>query len=255
MLNSDTHTDWCLSGGADGADLWWGLAASGLDHGVIHFSFRGARTAASPEQLHILTEADLAAADPQCHQANRTLRRRFPAHSPYVTDLLRRDWYQVAIANSCYAVSTLGLPPGPTLPLNTVVTGEVKGGTAWAVQMFIDRHEGAACACYLFDQVACHWFQWLDDGWTSIYEPPQPTGVYAGIGARELLPIGRTAIRVLMHDIIPVRLQCPQTTEAARLRYEARAVRMEGHKMGAWESLSELMREELIRQESLRSTK
>jgi hypothetical protein len=64
--------------------------------------------------------------------------------------------------------------------------------------MFIDRHQGATCACYLFDQVACQWFQWMDDGWTSIYESPQPTGVYAGIGSRKLLPLGKTAIRILM---------------------------------------------------------
>ena len=188
-----TLEGWCLSGGADGADLLWGLTAMKLGHGVIHFSFAGARTNALPEQVHLLNKADLLAADPQCHLANKTLRRRFPAQSWYVTNLLRRDWYQVATAASCYAVSTLALPPGPTQPLGTVVSGQVQGGTAWAVQMFIDRHQGAACACYLFDQVACHWYQWLDDGWTSIYEPPQPTGVYAGVGRRELLPLGKLA--------------------------------------------------------------
>jgi hypothetical protein len=115
-----------------------------------------------------------------------------------VTNLLRRDWYQVAGAESCYAVSTLKLP-GPTIPLGQIITGTVQGGTAWAVQMFIDRHDGDACACYVFDQVLCHWFRWHGDGWECLYEPPMPSGVYAGVGSRDLLPIGKIAIRVAMN--------------------------------------------------------
>lgn len=198
-MNLDDHDDWCLSGGAVGADLEWGHTAEAIGHGVIHFSFANARTSAPSQTLEILTAKELEAADFYCHRANRSLGRKFPSRSWHTTNLLRRDWYQVAAASSCYGVSTLGVPPGPTIPLGTVIAGNVKSGTAWAVQMFIDRHDGEACACYLFDQILCHWFQWHGDGWQCIYEAPKPLGVYAGIGARDLLPIGQIAIRVLMN--------------------------------------------------------
>jgi len=200
MIDLDSNENWCLSGGADGADLQWGMTAGALGHGVIHFSFAGHRTQAPVSETVWLTKAQLAAADPQCHLANATLHRRFPAKLSFVTNLLRRDWYQVECAEACYGVSTFGLSPGATIAPGTVFTdAEVRGGTAWAISMFLDRHQRQACRCYLFDQILCHWFQWNGTGWECIYEPPQPSGIYAGIGARDLLPMGKLAIRVVMN--------------------------------------------------------
>jgi len=205
--NLDGH--WCLSGGASGADISWGMAANRANHRVIHFSFNEHKTLASPEQIVSLSEAELAAADPHCRLANRTLRRRFPTRSRHVTNLLRRDWYQVngmpahgiPAPTSCYAVSTFDLPIRTTLPLGTVIRkAQIKGGTAWAVTMFINRHQWQECACYVFDQQICHWFHWIGGGWGCIYEPPRPQGIWAGIGSRELNRIGDLAIRVLMDD-------------------------------------------------------
>lgn len=253
LLDLDNKADWCLSGGADGSDLEFGMCAGAIGHGVIHFSFKGHETVA-PERV-ILTELQLEAADRPCRAANKSLRRRFPARSPRVTNLLRRDWYQVETAQACYAVSTFELPPGPTIPLGTVLPdARVKGGTAWAVQMFIDRHHGEACECFVFDQILCHWFRWVGDGWQCIFEPPKPQGIYAGIGIRDLRPIGRLAIRVLMdyhkRSDSPVARQ--QAEIAARQRFEERARLLEGHKMGSWEALPDLMKEALIHHEMSR---
>jgi hypothetical protein len=256
LLDLDSNTNWCLSGGADGSDLQFGMCAGALGHGVIHFSFRGHATAAPETEVVVLTELQLQAADARCRAANRTLRRRFPAKSPKITNLLRRNWYQVETAQSCYAVSTLDIENGPTIPLGSVFRAKVAGGTAWAVQMFIDRHK-AMCPCYVFDQVVCHWFQWIGDGWQCIYEPPKPAGIYAGIGARHLLPIGKLAIRVLMD--YKKRSDSPASREQAELiarqRFEERSVVMEGHKLGSWESLSDLMKEALIHHEMTRQDK
>ena len=256
LLDLDSNANWCLSGGADGSDLQFGMCAGALGHGVIHFSFKGHETLAPETEVVILTEHQLAAADARCRVANRTLRRRFPAKSLKVTNLLRRDWYQVESAQSCYAVSTFDIPSGETIPLGTVFRAKVDGGTAWAVQMFIDRHK-AMGPCYVFDQVVCHWFQWVGDGWQCIYEPPKPAGIYAGIGARRLLPIGKLAIRVLMDykkksDTPAAREQAEIT---ARQNFEERARLLEGHKMGSWESLSDMMKEALIHHEMTRRDK
>jgi hypothetical protein len=257
LLDLDSNANWCLSGGADGSDLQFGMCAGARGDGVIHFSFRGHETSAPDAELVVLTQSQLQAADRSCRVANKSLRRKFPAKSLRVTNLLRRDWYQVETAQACYGVSVFDRPSGETIPLGTVFHMRVKGGTAWAVQMFIDRHHGAACPCYVFDQVLCHWFQWVGEGWQCIYEPPKPSGIYAGIGIRDILPMGKLAIRVLMDykrtTDTPVARQ--QAEAAARRRFEERARLLEGHKMGSWESLSDLMKEALIHHEMTRQHK
>jgi len=52
--------------------------------------------------------------------------------------------------------------------------------------------------------------------------------------------------------MIPRSADRSAAEEAARRRFEERAAQLEGHKVGAWESLSDLMREELVLQELLR---
>jgi hypothetical protein len=251
----DLNEHWCLSGGADGADLQWGMVAGSIGHRVVHFSFEGERTSAPETEVVRLTTAQLLTADAHCRKANRTLQRRFPTKSARTNNLLRRNWYQVQPSHACYAISTFDLVPGPTIPLGTVLRDlRVKGGTAWAVQMFIDKHGGAACPCYLFDQVLCHWFQWIGDGWQRIYQPPKPSGIYAGIGRRDLLAMGRLAIRVLMEYTkkANTRITLEQAEQAAKRLFEERARLLEGHKMGAWESLPDLMKQALIHVELTR---
>jgi hypothetical protein len=80
--------------------------------------------------------------------------------------------------------------------------GRLDGGTAWAFQMFIDRHEGAACPAYVFDQSQDTWLTWDGTRWIGIAvdDVPMPTGVWAGIGCRKrnLMQNGKNAIRRLM---------------------------------------------------------
>lgn len=198
MIDLTKTPNWCLSGGASGADLEWGMCAAKRGHGVTHFSFEGAKTSANRAHLYVLSEEQLAAADVHCHRANLSLRRKFPAKSLHTTNLLRRDWYQVYPAQSFYGVSTLQLKHNERITAGEIVQGEVKGGTAWATQMFIDKHDGVACPCYLFDQFAGYWFKWEGVGWLRINEPPRPEGAWTGVGSRDLLPLGTLAIRVLM---------------------------------------------------------
>ena len=175
----------CLSGGAIGADLQWGMCAGTLGHSVIHWGFKGHKSDAPNQEIVLLTEEQLEIADEYCIKANRTLKRHYPPKSPFVRNLLRRDYYQVAWNDSVYAISTL-------------VDGMAQGGTAWAVQMFLDSHNNEPCPCYVFCQEQCHWFEWQGN-WVPIYEPPIPSGIYAGIGSRDLLFNGKLAIRVLMN--------------------------------------------------------
>ena len=87
-------------------DAAWGAAASSRGHRVTHFSFAGHQTMVPKRQVVVLREADLAGADRYCEQANRTLQRTYPPKSQRVRNLLRRNWFAVHPATSCYAVST-----------------------------------------------------------------------------------------------------------------------------------------------------
>ncbi len=173
----------CLSGGAVGADVLWGDYASLRGDDVAHFIFRGHRSKAPAHQLVVLSEDQLELADQYLRRANRTLGRSL-GKPGFVRNLLRRNWYQVQYTDRVYAVSGMD------------VEG-VQGGTAWATQMFIDRHNGLPCECYVFDQNTGEWFVWKGE-WAHIASPPSPYGVWTGIGSRVLKPSGEKAIEVLM---------------------------------------------------------
>jgi hypothetical protein len=180
----------CLSGGAEGADLQFGMCAGMAGQAVRHFSFAGHRSLAPADEVVVLTPEQLAIADPFLQVANRTLGRRWPVKSDFVSNLLRRNYYQVAWADAVYAVAS-------------IKNGLVTGGTSWAVQMFIDRHEGEECPAFVFDQQTNRWNVWIK-AWAEIHEPPpMPTGVWAGIGSRELTLDGKKAIRDLLGYVPP----------------------------------------------------
>lgn len=188
FLSLDECDNVCLSGGAEGADLMWGMTAGSRGDAVIHFIFKGHRSRAPADELVSLSRSQLLEADPFLENANKTLKRRFPGSNDFVNSLLRRNYYQVAWSQSLYAVSAIDK--------NQLV----KGGTAWAVQMFLDLHpEGK---CFVYDQEKEQWFQWKN-GWCPIMAPPAPQGVWAGVGSRDLTDAGKAAIRTLMGWVKP----------------------------------------------------
>ncbi len=171
----------CLSGGAIGADVEWGLYAGLAGHQVVHWSFARHRTKAPADQITVLSQEQLEIADPYLEQANRYLQRKWPIRNYTVSNLLRRNYYQVRWTDAVYAVSHLDM------------CGQVDGGTAWATTMFANIHPDRPM--YLFDQKVKAWYIWVD-GWKPMTElPTRPSGTWAGIGSRKLLDTGREAIR------------------------------------------------------------
>lgn len=174
------------------------MVAGSAGHSVIHWSFNGHKSNAPISETVTLTKAQLKLADQYCARAAPSLRRPWPPRRTYVQNLLRRNWYQVETAQRCYAISLFRLDSTQRIAIGETISDVmVQGGTAWAVQMFIDKHNGQACPCYVFDQNCCYWFEWKGV-WTRIYEPPRPAGIYAGVGTRKLNSIGKLAIRVLL---------------------------------------------------------
>jgi len=179
----------CLSGGAEGADLQWGMCAGSAGHQVVHWTFKGHSSKAPKSEISELTEEQLLVADESLTRANLSLKRRFPGSSWFVNALLRRNYYQIKWAESVYAVSKL-------------VKGQVDGGTAWATQMYMDRflcdgEDISKCQLYLFDQVDEKWLTW-NGVWQEAEHVPEPSGVWAGIGSRKLTDAGKQAIRDIL---------------------------------------------------------
>ena len=175
----------CLSGGAIGADATWGYFAHKGGHQVKHFSFEGHDFSklVPKNTLQVLSQKDLNKANPFLIKANLTLKRTFPTSSGITNNLLRRNWYQVRNSESVYAVSTLK-------------DGMVNGGTAWAIQLFLDRNPifNDMGKVFVYDQLARGWFTRRNDNWREIETPPYPSGTWTGIGSRDLNFFGFTAI-------------------------------------------------------------
>lgn len=179
-----------LSGGADGADTLFGQEAKKVGHDVRHYTFGKyyRNSLHDSASVMILTDEQLKEADPALKRANETLHRRFPTHDPKVDNLLRRNYWQIKTTEAVYAVAPLE-------------AGKyIIGGTAWAVQMAIDRK---VKPIYLFNLVDNKWYFWAKDHWFQL----NPLNLiaehwdrYTGIGSRQLTPEGKEAIRKLYVD-------------------------------------------------------
>lgn len=182
------------SGGAKGSDTTWDFL--GRRHGVTdhrHYWHPGLK---KPPLGNVeLTDEQLEEGWEKVKLANKTLNRRPEKYK----SLLARNWFQVKNAEAIYAIGYL-----------TEAMNEVKGGTGWAVQMAVD----AGKPVYLFDQTQEHWFSWEEGvpgkpGHFVKCDTPRLTDQFAGIGTREILPCGISAILEVYKLSLSIHLQHP----------------------------------------------
>jgi len=179
--NEKNQSNILLSGGAKGGDMLWDKVAEILSHDRIHFSYQGANYKSAKEHTYILTNEELSVSDSFLDEANLTLQRKFPTGSYHVNSLLRRNYYQIRDSQRLYAVAKVN-------------QSTCSGGTAWAVQMFIDKHETHSCECYVFCTEKLEWFKWDGYIFSPTPTPPSPHGIWTGIGSRDLEPNVREII-------------------------------------------------------------
>lgn len=174
----------CLSGGALGSDLQWGMCAGKDGQAVFHYTFTNHRSQAPASEQIILDDKQLKEAEPHVKKASVYLGRNYPKRFP-VYHLIHRNYYQVANSDRVYAVTDFDEDGKPT------------GGTAWAIAMYLLKPD-SKCECYVYSQKKGSWFSYKDGTWVTIEEPPKPHGVWAGIGTRDLKTNGKEAIRALL---------------------------------------------------------
>jgi hypothetical protein len=164
----------CFSGGAAGADRLFGLWAAENGHEEIHFSFEKHKVHVREETV-IQLPTDLLTCKEvreQLRKANRTLERSVPRFG-YVYNLLARNSYQISSTDRVYTIGKLISP------------SQLDGGTAWAVQMYLDRDDNDK-EIYHYDIVDNKVYQYCNQTkqFIEVDSVPKPHGKWTGIGTR-----------------------------------------------------------------------
>eukprot|EP01122_Echinamoeba_exundans_P006839 TRINITY_DN1994_c0_g1_i1.p1 TRINITY_DN1994_c0_g1~~TRINITY_DN1994_c0_g1_i1.p1 ORF type:complete len:442 (-),score=31.73 TRINITY_DN1994_c0_g1_i1:281-1606(-) len=192
-----------ISGAAEGADSAWAVEGQKHGHAVVHMSFeKHVIKAGVPGKVFRLSDSELKVADVTLLDVARRLGRKFSPGTGYICSLLRRNYHQVSLSTSLYAVGQFD-STDTTSPCASL---RVVGGTAWACQTFAEKtssYHADILPLYFFDQTSSKWYQpYLISSrtsfvWQPISEVPVPTGIYTAIGTRELTQSGRDAIRMV----------------------------------------------------------
>lgn len=165
----------CYSGGARGADRLFGLYAAGINHTVIHFSFENHKHAVDEKDIIRVSSSLLSSPDvlSKLKNTSRVLQRKVPYVGSYVYNLLARNYYQIINTDRVY---TIGKLISPT---------QLDGGTAWAVQMYIDSSNEAEI--YHFDRGDKNTYKYnnISGEFEEVDFVPTPHGKWTGIGSRD----------------------------------------------------------------------
>ncbi len=168
-----------LSGGAAGAEAYFGECAEAWHVSELNFSFAG-RKVQRQRGLVELSPQELKQGDVSLSYVEQQLGRRFPRTRQFHT-LLQTIWHQVATSSEVFVVGLL-LPDGT-----------VNGGTGWAAEL--GKHFGKPV--HVFDQEAGRWYRWAGETW-SVEGPPRIHHTrFTGTGTRYLSRTGKQAIRNL----------------------------------------------------------
>jgi len=168
----------CNSGGAPGSDTIFEIESNRHNYKIVAYSFDGHNTT-SKNRL-ILTPSQLKEGFEHIKIANLRLGRNINNLSPYIKNLLSRDWYQVKNSDAIFAIGIR----------DTEKT--VRGGTGYAVSCAVDTKK----PIYFFEQNDNQWYYFdYEDDMFQIFEGiPELTEKFAGIGTREINQNGVNAI-------------------------------------------------------------
>lgn len=164
----------CFSGGAAGADRLFSIYAKNNGFEVINFSFKG--HVHSVDESTILEIPSKILSDisilNQLNIACYSLQRKVPKPGSYVYNLLARNSYQILNTERIYCIANITSPT------------KVSGGTAWAVQMYMDSVENPEIYCYDMNSRSVFYFDTVLKEFKQSLVVPPPHGNWTGIGSR-----------------------------------------------------------------------
>lgn len=179
----------CHSGGCPGADMEW--ERQGEQYGVKTIAYSFHNHVQEGKNPKILTVDELAEGWTHVKLADRTLRKNVESlDSPYMRNLLCRNWFQVKNSDAVFAIGKL------------IDRHIVDGGTGWAVQMAVDADKPVFL--FLQDAMGGGWFRYMPIvgfEWNR-GDVPVLTENFAGIGTRNLNEYGKAAIKQVYEQSI-----------------------------------------------------
>lgn len=167
------------SGGAPGAEAFFGLVAEQFGVQEVNYTFDGHQIERK-RGIRALTTEELALKDVSLAYVSKLMHREY-TRAPIFRRVLQSICWQVSSGDEIYVI-------GDIQP-----DGTVKGGTGWGAEF--------AKICnkplYVFDQTQNAWFSWLESEWIPAGKPVITATHFTGTGTRFLHENGRTAIEEL----------------------------------------------------------
>ena len=171
-----------FSGGAPGAEAYFGACAE--RHGVeeVHFTFDGHKIDRH-RGVRVLNHEELLTGDVSLQYVSRLMHRRY-TEGPTLRKVLQTLWYQVNNGQEIYVIGSI------------LDDGTVRGGTGWGAEF--------AKLCnkplYVFDQDRDRWSRWTGDEWEALSAQTEPVIThphFTGTGTRTLRDNSAKAIEAL----------------------------------------------------------
>jgi hypothetical protein len=182
----------CHSGGAEGSDLFFEKVSEKYGVKVKAYSYK-TNYHKSPNKVEI-SDDDYNQGVLEINKANYFL-NRYGIHK--FMNLLARNWPQVKYSKQIFAIGTIVDPgkKGQKGFYNKSKYQVVDGGTGYSIQMSIN-HIKDVC---VFDQKKEKWHRWSYSSmeFVEIENPKIKVQDFAGIGTREINPVGMKAIEDL----------------------------------------------------------
>lgn len=169
-----------LSGGASGADSIFDEYANNAGHVAYHYVVMSRKGLKG--QIFIPSDELYEKAKFLFIKTNAALKRDISKLSNHSLKLLYRNMIIAGKTNTAmYAVTQLD-------------DGKILGGTAWGVQAAVTLNR---YSIYVYCQNQSKWFTWDKTKFNMTDSVPKPTGIYSGIGTRNINQTGINAIKEL----------------------------------------------------------
>jgi hypothetical protein len=176
----DPKTFHLFSGGARGAEAFFGSCAERWGAAETHYTFDGHRMFARERGSVVLAADELKKGDTSLVYASHRLARPL-SEIPEIRHILQTVWHVVTAANEVFVIGVIQ------------DNGTVRGGTGWGAEL---GRLWSKRVC-VFDQEKGDWFRWDPAGWQPEPAPVITRRAFAGIGTMRLTPAGEKAI----HDL------------------------------------------------------
>ena len=176
----EPHRFHLYSGGAQGAEAYFGECAQRWGVAETHYSFEGHPFLARERGVVVLGDDALSKGDSSLVYASHRLGRPL-SDIPNIKRILQAVWHQVTCADEVFVIGSLQ------------EDGTVRGGTGWGAELA--RLWGKPVA--VFDQLHGAWYRWDVTRWEHCEEIKIVRPNFAGLGTMRLTGDGRAAIERL----------------------------------------------------------